>query len=149
MSRYKIIRYISFSKKHEKEIRKTMNHFTRKERYMEHDLKREIMVIDVENEKVLFYPSREDSYERLSENEVQFKGGESAEEDVMKKLLIEKLWEEISKLPEQERKILLLTALEGKSQKEISARLGINQSNVSRKLKAIRNELKSKLKDYL
>jgi len=107
------------------------------------------MVIDVENEKVVFYPSREDSYERLSENEVQFKGGESAEEDVMKKLLIEKLWEEIFKLPEQERKILLLTALEGKTQKEISVRMDINQSNVSRKLKAIRKELKSKLKDYL
>ncbi len=50
---------------------------------------------------------------------------------------------------EQERKILLLTALEGKRQKQISEELGINQSNVSRKLKAIRKELKSKLKDYL
>ena len=54
MSRYKIKRYIVGTKNKEKEIRKVMNHFERKERYMEHDLKREIMVIDSENENHIY-----------------------------------------------------------------------------------------------
>lgn len=149
MSKYKITKHISNVNRRKKEIQKAINYFNRKERYFEHDLKRETMIIDIKSEKVLFYPGREDSFERLSEKDVQFIGETSAEECVMKKLLIEKLWCEISKLPKIEKKILLLTALEEKSQKELSDLLGINQSTVSRKLKAIRRKLKAKLEDFL
>lgn len=116
---------------------------------MEHDLKRETVVVDMEKERVIFYPSREDSFERLSENNVQFEGGRSAEDKALERILIEKLWQEISKLPKAEKKILLLAALGGKSQKEIAEKLGMNQSSVSRKLKTIREKLKNKMKNYL
>ena len=142
MSRYKIKRYIVGTKNKEKEIRKVMNHFARKERYMEHDLKREIMVIDSENEKVFFYPSREDSFERLCENAFCFEGGKSAEDEALSRIMIEELWAEIDKLSNIDKKILLLSALYGKSQKEIAENLGINQSSVSRRLTKTREIIK-------
>ncbi|MBQ7975719.1 MAG: sigma-70 family RNA polymerase sigma factor [Clostridia bacterium] len=149
MPKYRIKRYIANTKGKEKRIEAAIKHFNRKDRYMEHDLKRETMVVDMEKERVIFYPSREDSFERLSENNVQFEGGRSAEDKVLERIMIEKLWQEISKLPKTEKKILLLAALDGKSQKEIAEKLGINQSSVSRKLKTIREKLKKKMKNYL
>ena len=149
MPKYRIKRYIVNVESKSAKIKAAINYYSRKERYMEHDIKRERIFVDAENEKVVFYPGREDSYERLSENDVQFRGGESAEDSAIKKILIEKMWEEIEKLSDEERNILLLTALQGKSQNELSDLLGINQSTVSRKLKAIRRKLKAKLGDFL
>lgn len=149
MPKYRIKRYIANTKGKEKRIEAAIKHFNRKERYMEYDLKIETMVVDMEKERVIFYPSREDSFERLSENNVQFEGGRSAEDKALERILIERLWKEISKLPKAEKKILLLSALDGKSQKEIAEKLGINQSSVSRKLKTIREKLKNKMKNYL
>ncbi len=146
MSRYIIKRYIVGAKNKEKEIRKVMNHFARKERYMEHDLKRETMVVDSENEKVFFYPSKEDSFERLCENAVQFEGGKSAEDIVMERILMEDIKNAISKLPTTDKKILMMTVFYGINQKEIAKKIGINQSTVSRKLKKIGNMIKKIVK---
>lgn len=142
MSRYKIERYIVGTRNKGKEIQKAINHFARKERYMEHDLKREIVVVDSENEKIFFYPSKEDSFERLCENVFYFEGGKSAEDEALNRIMIEELWIVIGKLSDIDKKILLLSALYGKSQKEIAENLGINQSSVSRRLEKTRNIIK-------
>ena len=113
---------------------------------MEHDLKREVMVVDSENEKVFFYPSKEDSFERLCENAVQFEGGKSAEDIVMERILMEDIKNAISKLPTTDKKILMMTVFYGINQKEIAKKIGINQSTVSRKLKKIGNMIKKIVK---
>lgn len=142
MSRYKIKRYIVGTKNKEKEIRKVMNHFARKERYLEHDLKRETMVIDSENEKVVFYPSREDSFERLCENAFYFEGGKSAEDVALAHLLIEKIWKELEKLSKVDKQIFLLSVIYGKKQSDIAKRFGLSQSMVSKKINTIRKKIK-------
>ena len=45
----------------------------RKMQYQEYDLKNEQIVIDMEKQTVTVIPSREDSYERMKEADVQFR----------------------------------------------------------------------------
>ena len=52
----------------------------RKMQYQEYDLKTERTVIDQKTQTVRIIPSREDSYERLLEQEVQFEGENQTEE---------------------------------------------------------------------
>ena len=58
----------------------------RKMQYQEYDLKTERTVIDQKTQTVRIIPSREDSYERLLEQEVQFEGENQTEESVIRKL---------------------------------------------------------------
>ena len=64
----------------------------RKMRYFTHDLKRQRIII--ENETITFIPSREDSLERLAEDEgIFFTTAESSVEDaVIGKMLLEQLY---------------------------------------------------------
>ena len=55
----------------------------RKMQYQEYDLKAEQTVVDQENQTVKVIPSREDSYERLLEQEVQFREEAVSTEDVV------------------------------------------------------------------
>lgn len=59
----------------------------RKMQYQECDLKTEQTIVSQEDQTITTIPSREDSLERLAEQEVQFAGeGESVEETVLRKL---------------------------------------------------------------
>ena len=58
----------------------------RKMQYQEYDLKTERTVIDQKTQTVRIIPSRDDSYERLLEQEVQFEGENQTEESVIRKL---------------------------------------------------------------
>ena len=59
----------------------------RKMQYQEYDLKTERTVIDQKTQTVRIIPSREDSYERLLEQEVQFEGENQTEESVIRNML--------------------------------------------------------------
>ena len=64
----------------------------RKMQYQEYDLKTERTVIDQKTQTVRIIPSREDSYERLLEQEVQFEGENQTEESVIRNMQLEQLY---------------------------------------------------------
>ena len=73
----------------------------------EYDLKTEQTVISQEDQTITTIPSREDSLERLAEQEVQFAGeAESVEETVLWKLQYEQLHKALSLLPDDERELI-------------------------------------------
>ena len=64
----------------------------RKMQYQEYDLKSEQTIIDQENQTVTIIPSREDSFERLVEQSVQFREETlSLDEWIIRRLEIEQL----------------------------------------------------------
>ena len=148
MSRYKIKRYIVRTKNKEKEIKKVMNHYARKERYMEHDLKREIMVVDSENEKIFFYPSKEDSFERLSELNEQFVDENSFTENLVEnKIMKEKLRECLLLLSFEERSLIEALYYQEKTERELSKETGIHYSTIHSRKKKILKKLKKLLEN--
>lgn len=58
----------------------------RKMQYQEYDLKTERTIIDHKTQTVRVIPSREDSYERLLELDVQFEGESQTEESVIRNM---------------------------------------------------------------
>ncbi|MCX4321151.1 MAG: sigma-70 family RNA polymerase sigma factor, partial [Lachnospiraceae bacterium] len=76
----------------------------RKMQYQEYDLKTEQTIISQEDQTITTIPSREDSLERLAEQEVQFaEEAESVEETALRKLQYEQLHKALSLLPDDER----------------------------------------------
>lgn len=76
----------------------------RKMQYQEVDLKTERTVVNQESQMVTVIPSREDSLERLLEQNVQFiEELDSAEELAIRNIQIQQLHRALSLLPEDER----------------------------------------------
>ena len=114
----------------------------RKIRYFTHDLKCEKLII--ENESITFVPSREDSLERLMEDEgVFFSMSEQNVEDiVIGKVLIEQLYHALELLEPGERQLIdeIYFSLDGevKSEREAAKALGMPQKTLNeRKLRVI------------
>ena len=148
MSRYKIKQYVIGTKNKEKEIKKVINHYARKERYMEHDLKREVMVIDSENEKIFFCPSREDSYERLCElNEQIVDESSSTESLVENKMMKEKLRKCLLLLSFAERSLIEALYYQEKTERELSKETGVHYSTIHSRKKKILEKLKNLLEN--
>jgi hypothetical protein len=80
----------------------------RKDRYFSEDLKTERIRVDEKNEKIIFIPSREDSFDRLiEENQAQFAVDmESAEDVALQNINYEELHRAISELTEEEQKLI-------------------------------------------
>ena len=116
----------------------------RKSRYFTDDLKREKIIVNHEKETVTFIPSREDSFDRLKdENKIQFMDdSESVENKVLKTLMIEKLFKSLELLDSDERKIIDAIYYEGKTEREISAETGIPQKTINNRKRKILAKLK-------
>lgn len=116
----------------------------RKSRYFTDDLKREKIIVNQEKETVTFIPSREDSFDRLKdENKIQFMDdSESVENKVLKTLMLEKLFKSLELLDSDERKIIDAIYYEGKTEREISAETGIPQKTINNRKRKILAKLK-------
>ena len=148
MSRYKIKQYVIGTKNKEKEINKVINHYARKERYMEHDLKREVMVIDSEKEKIFFYPSKEDSFERLCDLNEQFVDENSFTENLVEnKIMKEKLQECLLLLNSAERSLIEALYYQEKTERELSKETGVHYSTIHSRKKKILEKLKNLLEN--
>ena len=148
MSRYKIKRYIVGTRNKDREIQKAINHFARKERYMEHDLKRETMVIDSEKEKIFFYTSKEDSFERLCDLNEQFVDENSFTENLVEnKMMKEKLQECLLLLNSAERSLIEALYYQEKTERELSKETGVHYSTIHSRKKKILEKLKKLLEN--
>lgn len=115
----------------------------RKMQYQECDLKTEQTIVNQENQTITTIPSREDSLERLAEQEVQFAGeAESVEETVLRKLQYEQLHKALSLLPDDERELIDRLFFQGQTEREAAEHMGIYRNAVHKRKNRILKKLK-------
>lgn len=93
-----------------------------------------------EKQTVVCIPSREDSYERLLEENRQFTAEEESVEDVaVKTVMIEKMLSSLKILSTEEQALISKLFFEGKSEHQLSAETGIPRMKIhDRKMKILR-----------
>lgn len=121
------------------QVYRAYQHYERKEEYFSYDLKTE----KFQKETATFLPSREDSFERLLEQDKQFAAsGVSVEEQAVSSVWLEEL---LQCLSADERVILHKLYFEDKSERNVSIELGISKTALHhRKVKLLQ-----KLKNFL
>lgn len=119
----------------------------RKIRYFENDLKTERVLMDTDGHIKQIIPSREDSLDRLmDDNAEQFTDHhESVEDMVLRKISAEKLYQALAELSEKERELIVALFFEEKTERELAAVLGISQPAVHKQ----KNKILKKLKTFL
>ena len=120
----------------------------RKEEYQEVDLKQERFVYDPETKTAHFIPGREDSYERLVEDEKrQFSNEDpTPEEHLMRSIENELLRQAVALLKEDERQLILLRFWQECSQSQVAELLGLSQQAVRYRERNILGKIKKFLK---
>ena len=118
----------------------------RKMRYFENDLKTERFVLGKEGQVVRVIPSREDSLDRLmDENAQQFPHEESVENTVLHKLEVDKLHTALAMLTPEEQALIQALFFEEKTERQYAEELGVYRNAIHvRKTKILK-----KLKQFL
>ena len=116
----------------------------RKMRYFENDLKTERFVLGKEGQVVQIIPSREDSLDRLvDENAQQFSDEqESVERVVLHKLEVDRLHTALSLLTPEERALIQALFFDERKESELAVELGISQPAVYKRKMKILKKLK-------
>ena len=115
----------------------------RKMQYQEYDLKTEQTIISQEDQTITTIPSREDSLERLAEQEVQFaEEAESVEETALRKLQYEQLHKALSLLPDDERELIDSLFFQGQTERQAAECMGIYRNAVHKRKNRILKKLK-------
>lgn len=111
----------------------------RKMEYQQYDLKVERCYIDSLSRTVTYIPSREDSYERLLEENRQFASEiESVEDAAVKAVMIEKMLSCLTLLTSEEQDLIEKLFFNGKSERQVSAETGIPYMTIhDRKIKIL------------
>lgn len=111
----------------------------RKMEYQQYDLKVERCYIDSLSRTVTYIPSREDSYERLLEENRQFASEiESVEDAAVKAVMIEKMLSCLTLLTSEEQNLIEKLFFNGKSERQVSAETGIPYMTIhDRKVKIL------------
>lgn len=116
----------------------------RKERYMEVDLKTERILLKKDGTIRRIVPSREDSLDRLMEDNCQqfAEEGESVEETVFRHIFNEALYQVLGKLSKKERWIIYQLYYERQTERDIGKQLGISHQAVHNQKMKILQKLK-------
>ena len=116
----------------------------RKMRYFENDLKTERFVLGKEGQVVQIIPSREDSLDRLvDENARQFAAAaENVEDVVIRKLAVDKLHTALMQLTREERDFISALFFDEKTESDVAKALGISQQAVHKRKNRILKKLK-------
>lgn len=119
----------------------------RKMRYFEKDLKTERFLLDENGQLRQVIPSREDSLDRLMEdNAEQFADQhESVEDQVFRKISIEQLYEALQHLTDTERSLIYALFFEEQTESQVGKILGITRQAVHKQ----KTRLLKKLKIFL
>lgn len=121
----------------------------RKMQYQEYDLKVEHTVVNQENQTIMVIPSREDSYERLMEQNAQFERiTESAEEQALKNIQIQQLHKALSLLSDDERLLIVQIFFEERTEREIAGEMGIYHNAVHKRKERILSKLKKIIENF-
>lgn len=122
----------------------------RKEEYQEVDLKQERFVYDPETQTAYFISGRENSYERLIEDEKrQFSNEDpTPEESLMRNIENELIRQAVALLKEDERQLILLRFWKDCSQSQTAKLLGLSQQVVSYRERNILGKIKKFLEKW-
>ena len=131
------------------EVIEVLRETERKMQYQEYDLKAEQTIIDQNAQQTKTIPSREDSYERLIELDIQFlDDGEKVEDQVIQKIQCEMLHKALSFLSEEEENLIRLLFFEERTEREVAEAMGIYRNAVHKQKKRILEKLKNILKKF-
>jgi DNA-directed RNA polymerase specialized sigma24 family protein len=101
----------------------------RKIKYQEYDRKIERWRIDQETQSAVSVPSREDSLERLLDEDVQFASdGESIEDKVVRSVMVEKLRTALSRLNATDRALIQALFFDGFGEREYAKTIGLSKT---------------------
>lgn len=116
----------------------------RKMRYFENDLKTERFVLGKEGQVVRVIPSREDSLDRLmDENAQQFPHEESVENTVLHKLEVDKLHTALAMLTPEEQALIQALFFEEKTERQYAEELGVYRNAIHVRKTRILKKLKN------
>lgn len=133
-----------------REVFETYRKGDRKIRYFECDLKTGRTVLDKDGRTVRLVPAREDSLERMmEENAVQFPAvQESVEDVVFRKMDNERLHRAISQLSQEEQDLVRSLFFEERTEAAVSRKMGISQQAVHKRKAALLRKLKKYLRNF-
>ncbi len=121
----------------------------RKMQYQEYDLKVERTVLDEQEQNIRIIPSREDSYERLLEINVQFQENkDSVEEQVFKRLQSVQLYEALSLLSADAQDLIRQLFFLERTEREVAELLGVYHNAVHKRKLRILSKLKKILMNF-
>ncbi|OCN00448.1 MULTISPECIES: sigma factor-like helix-turn-helix DNA-binding protein [Caproicibacterium] len=122
-----------------KEIIEVLERSDRLMEYQQYDIKVERCRIDYTGGTITYIPSREDSYERLLEENRQFAAaGESVDEAAVKAVMIEKMLNCLKSLAPEEQLLIAALFFKDKSERQLSRETGIPQRTIhDRKTKVL------------
>lgn len=121
----------------------------RKMQYQEYDLKVERTVVDQENRTVEQIPSREDSYERMLEQNMQFaEDSASAEEQALQNIQTQQLHKALLLLSDDERDLIERLFFQEQTEREIAAVYRISQKAVNKRRQKVLARLREQLKNF-
>ena len=131
-------------------IYKVYYQFARKERYFSEDLKWEKLLYDSEQQIAVLLPSREDSYERLLEQDKQFSDPYAAtpEDYVVKADLLNRLAQALHTLSDDELHIIKELFYLEKTEREVSASLHMPLSTFHNRKDAVLRKLRELIEKF-
>lgn len=119
----------------------------RKMQYQEYDLKMERTVMDLEGRTITVIPSREDSFERLLGQDVQFcEECTSAEELAIRNIEIRQLHKALSLLSDDERYLMEQLYFQERTERELAAQLNLSQNAINKRRQRILDKLRELMK---
>lgn len=123
------------------EVYLVYHHYNRKEKYFFRDLK----TAKFQEETATFHPSREDSYDRLQEQDKQFSaGGQSVEEQAISSVWMEEV---LHLLTDEERQIVEQLYILERTEREACAAMNLVLSTFQRRKKALLRKLRILLEE--
>lgn len=120
----------------------------RKMQYQEYDLKMEQTIVDQTELTVEIIPSREDSYERLLDMDMQFQDESASAEDLaIRNFQAQQLHKALSVLSEDERYLIDQLYFQEKTERELAAQLGVSQNAINKRRQRILERIRGLLKN--
>lgn len=140
---YRIPDYRAVYPEADEEVIAVLRTTERKMQYQEYDLKTERTIISKADQRVTVIPGREDSYERLLEQDIQFaEETESVEETVLRRIEYGRLYQALALLSDDERELIERLYFQEQTERETAVQMGIYHNAVHKRKKRILKKLK-------
>lgn len=121
----------------------------RKMQYQEYDLKAVRTVINQEGCVVEQIPSREDSYERLLEQNVQFvEDTAGVEEQALQNIQVQQLHKALLLLSDDDKDLINRLFFQEQTEREVAAVFNVSQKAINKRKQKVLAKLKELLKNF-